>query len=155
MFKHPGVRALVLGVRSWSVNCFHKYLMSVSLCSDKKRQVLRHDLPSRVQFWLSQSSAGSTLRAGSSDPAQPSSLRELGAKPNWPSGSSGQPCGGGRGSRSCRWCCQEVAEAGRGSLTPQGLGPTSRGHSEGSGGHQDTASHMSPGPPDHRWSEAG
>ena len=53
-----------------------------------------------------------------------------------------------------RRCCQEVAEAGRGSLPPQGLGPASRGHSEGSGGQQDTALHMSPGPPDHRRSEA-
>ena len=77
--------------------------ISVSLCSDKKGQVLRHDLPSRVQSWQSQSSAASALRAGSSDLSQPSSLREPGAKPNWPSGSSGQPCAGGCGSRSCRW----------------------------------------------------
>ena len=47
-YKHLGVRALVLGVRSRSGNCSHKYLMSVSLCSDKKGQVLRQDLPSRV-----------------------------------------------------------------------------------------------------------
>ena len=133
--------------------------ISVSLCSDKKGQVLRHDLPSRVQSWQSQSSAGSTLRAWSSDPAQASLLREPGGKRNWPSGSSGQPCGGGCGAGLAdgipgRRCCQEVAEAGRGSLPPQGLGPASRGHSEGSGGQQDTALHMSPGPPDHRRSEA-
>ena len=106
MFKHLAVRALDLGARSGSGNCSRKYLMSVSFCSDKKGQVLRHGLPSRVQFWQSESSAGSALRAGSSDPAQPSSLRELGAKPNWPSGCSGSPgwpCGGGCGSRSCTW----------------------------------------------------
>ena len=103
VFKHFGVRALDLGARSWSGNCSYKYLMSVSLYSDKRGQVLRHDLPSRVQSWQSQSSAGSTLRAWSSDPAQASLLREPGGKRNWPSGSSGQPCGGGCGSRSCTW----------------------------------------------------
>ena len=54
-----------------------------------------------------------------------------------------------------RWCCLEVAEAWRGALSPQGLGPASGGHSEGSGGQQDTRPHMSPGPPDHLWPEAG
>ena len=102
MFKHLAVRALDLGARSGSGNCSRKYLMSVSFCSDKKGQVLRHGLPSRVQFWQSESSAGSALSAGSSDPAQLSLLREPGAKRNWPSGSSGQPCRG-CGSRSCRW----------------------------------------------------
>ena len=38
-----------------------------------------------------------------------------------------------------RWCCQEVSEAWRGALPPQGLGPASRGCSEGSGGQQNTA----------------
>ena len=136
--KHLGVRVLVLGVRSRSDNCSRKCLMSVSLCSDKKGQVLRHYLPSRVQSWLSQSSAGSALSAGSSDPAQLSLLREPGAKRNWPSGSSGQPCGG-CGSRSCRWYPGQMVlpgggRGGRGSLPPQGLGPASRGHYEGSGG---------------------
>ena len=157
MFKHLGVRALVLGVRSWSGNCSCKYL---SLCSDKKGQVLRHDLASRVQSWKSQSSAGSTLRAGPSDPPQLSSLREPGAKRNWSSGSSGRPCGGGCGSRSCRWHprqtvlpgCGRGGERVTGSSRP---GPGSRGHSEGSGGQQDTAPHMSLGPPDHCWSVAG
>ena len=54
-----------------------------------------------------------------------------------------------------RWCCLEVAEAWRGALSPQGLGLASGGHSEGSGGQQDTRPHMSPGPPDHLWPEAG
>ena len=54
-----------------------------------------------------------------------------------------------------RWCSQKVAEAGRGSLPPQGLGAASRGRSEGSGGQQDTDPHISPGSPDHHWSEAG
>ena len=139
MFKHLAVRALDLGARSGSGNCSRKYLMSVSFCSDKKGQVLRHGLPSRVQFWQSESSAGSALSAGSSDPAQLSSLREPGAKRNWPSGSSGCPCGGGCGSGSCRWHPRQTVlpgggRGGRGSLPPQGLGPASRGHYEGSGG---------------------
>ena len=45
--------------------------------------------------------------------------------------------------------CQKVAEKGRESLPPQGLGPASRGHSKGSGGQQDTAPNMSPAPPEH------
>ena len=48
-----------------------------------------------------------------------------------------------------RWGCQEVVEVGRGSLPPQVLGPASRGHSKDSGGQQDTATLMSPGPPEH------
>ena len=162
-FKHLGVRVLVLGVRSRSNNCSCKCLMSVSLCSDKKGQVLRHYLPSRVQSWLSQSSAGSALRAGSSDPAQPSLLREPGAKLNWPSGCSGSPgwpCGGGCGSRSCRWHPRQTVLPGgdRGGERVNASsrpGPRQWGHSEGSGGEQDTAPHMSPGPSDHCWSEAG
>ena len=158
MFKHLGVRALVLGVRSWSGSC--KYLMSISLCSDKKGQVLRHDLPSRVQSWQSQSSAASALRAGSSDLSQPSSLREPGAKPKWRSGSSGRPCGGGCGSRSCRWHPRQTVLPGGGRggervTASSRPGPAIRGHSEGSGGQQDTDLHTSPGPPDHHWSEAG
>ena len=39
-------------------------------------------------------------------------------------------------------CCKEVAEAGKGSLPPQGRGLASGGHSEGSRGHQDTAPHV-------------
>ena len=137
--------------------------MSVSLCSDKKGQVLRHYLPSRVQSWLSQSSAGSALRAGSSDPAQPSLLREPGAKLNWPSGCSGSPgwpCGGGCGSRSCRWHPRQMVLPGGGRggervTASSRPGPAIRGHSEGSGGQQDADLHTSPGPPGHRWSEAG
>ena len=159
MLKHLASRALVLRVRSWSDNCSRKYLMSISLCFDKKGQVLRHDLPSRVQSWLSQSSAGSDLSAGSSDPTQPSLLKEPGTQPNWPSGSSGWPCGGGCGSRSCRWHPRQMVlpgggrgmERGTASSRP-GPGQGGGGHSEGSGGEQDTIPHMSPGPPDHCWS---
>ena len=134
--------------------------ISVSLCSDKKGQVLRHDLPSRVQSWQSQSSAASALSAGSSDLSQPSSLREPGAKPKWRSGSSGRPCGGGCGSRSCRWHPRQTVLPGGGRggervTASSRPGPAIRGHSEGSGGQQDTALHIFPGPPDHRWSEAG
>ena len=134
--------------------------ISVSLCSDKKGQVLRHDLPSRVQSWQSQSSAASALSAGSSDLSQPSSQREPGAKPNWPSGSSGWPCGGGYGSRSCRWHPRQMVLPGGGRggervTASSRPGPAIRGHSEGSGGQQDTDLHTSPGPPDHHWSEAG
>ena len=53
-------------------------------------------------------------------------LRELGTQPNWPSGSSGGPYGGRAGPADGvpgRLSCHEVAEAGRGSPLPQGLGP--------------------------------
>ena len=46
-----------------------------------------------VQAKSRQSSAGGSLRAKSPDPAQLSSLREPGAQPNWPSGSSGRQTG--------------------------------------------------------------
>ena len=126
--------------------------MSISLCSEKKGQVLKHNLPSRVQWgWVrAQLAAPSgpgpetllTVSAeGAGHPTQ-LALRLL------------RPCGGGRGTGPAddipgRWYCQEVAEAGKVLLPPQGLGPASRGHSEGSGGQQDTTSHMSPGPPEH------
>ena len=80
-------------------------------------------------------------------------LRELGTQPNMPSGSSGhvvvvvgqvlqmtsQADGTAR-----RWQRQGKCYC----LLKAWAWPV-RGHSEGSGGQQDTTSHMSPGPPEH------
>ena len=94
-------------------------------------------------------------------------LRELGTHPTSPQAPQASHVVGGMGAGPPdgipgRWYCQEVAEAGKVLLPPQGLGPASRGHSEGSGGQQDTAPDMSPAPPEHplacgwmKWSTLG
>ena len=92
------VRSFALEVRSWSgkdvpVNL---YQMNVILCPDKKGQGSKVQLsPSKVPVLAKrrQSSAASSLRVRSPDSAQLSPLREPGAQPNWPSGSSGRQTG--------------------------------------------------------------
>ena len=88
-----GVRSFVLEARSWSgkdvpVNL---HQMNAILCSNKNGQGPKAQLPpSEVQVMAEKRkiSAGGTLRTRSSVPAQQSLLREPGAQPNWPLGSS-------------------------------------------------------------------
>ena len=84
----------LLGVRSFILESSHGHVnnvpvnlhqTSITLCSDKKGQGPQAQLsPSEVQVLAKRRefSVGSSLMARSSDPAQPSSLRELGAQPN-------------------------------------------------------------------------
>ena len=92
------VRSFALEVRSWSGNDVPEnlYQTSVVLCPDKKGQGSKVWLaPSKAPVLDNRghSSAASSLRARPPDSAQLSSLRESGAQPNWPSGSSGHPKG--------------------------------------------------------------
>ena len=98
--KLLGIRSFVLEVRSWSgndgpVNLYQTNVISVLT---KKGQVPRQLTPSKVPVRAKrrQNSAGSSLRAKSPDPGLLSSLREPGAQPSWPSGSSGLQTGRAR-----------------------------------------------------------
>ena len=105
------VRSFVLKVRSWLSNNVpvHLYKTNVILCPDKKGQGPKAQRsPSKVPVLAKsrQSSVGSSLRAGSPDPAQLSSLREPGTQPSLPSDSSGHPNRGRPGPTDCdsgRW----------------------------------------------------
>ena len=160
LFKHLGVRALVLGLRPWSGNCYPKYLMILVPVLTRKGRSWGMTYPP----WSSPGWVRAQL-AVPSGPGPQTLLCRLrwGGQASNPTGPQPPQAGhvvGGVGAGPAEgipggWCHQEVAEAGRGSLPPQGLGLASGGHSEGSGGQQDTAPRMSPGPSDHRWSEAG
>ena len=100
------IRSFVPEVRSWSGNDVpvNLYQTNVILCPDKKGQGSKVQLsPSKAPVLANrrQSSAASSLRARSPDSAQLSSLREPGAHPNWPSGSSGRPKARRQGPTDC------------------------------------------------------
>ena len=97
--KLLGVRFFVLEVRSWSGNDVpvNLYQTNVILRPNKKgpgpKTTDTFQGPHPGLEEARQSSAGSSLRAKSPDPAQLSSLREPGAQLSWPSGSSGRQTG--------------------------------------------------------------
>ena len=99
--KLLGVRSFILEVRSWSDHHLpvNLYQMNVILYPDKKGPGPKAQLiPSEVHILaeMRQITAGGALRARIPDPVQVSSLREQGAQPNWPLGSSGHPYGRGQ-----------------------------------------------------------
>ena len=80
--------------------------MNLILCPDKRARsqgaalTLRGPSPA----WEEQSSAGGSLKARFPHPVQLSSLREPGARLNWPSAASGGLSGGARSHRSRPRC---------------------------------------------------
>ena len=152
------VRSFALEVRSWSGNDVpvNLYQTNVILCPDKKGQGSKVQLsPSKAPVLANrrQSSAASSLRARSPDSAQLSSLREPGAQPNWPSGSSGHPKGREQVPQTvtqadCHSC--QVAATGTGERFTAASRPGPRlveGHSEGFGALHDTVPSLLSGPP--------
>ena len=156
--KLLGVRSFILEVKSWSDHYLpvNLYQMNVILYPDKKGPGSKAQLmPSEVHVLTERrqiSAGGGALRARIPDPVQVSSLREPGAQPNWPSGSSSHLYGRGQFLQTvtqpdCH--CYQAAETkmGRGSPLPQGLGRASGGFDEGSGALQDAAPSLLPRPP--------
>ena len=126
--------------------------MSVILCSDKKGQVLRHNLPPPKSSpgWVS------AQPAAPSGPGPQTLLRHQcwGSRAPKPPGPQAPraPHVGAPG-RSCRWHPRqtELPWGGIGERVPAASrpGPGQWSHSEESGEQQDTASLPAPGPPGH------
>ena len=130
--KLLGVKSFVLEVRSWSGNnvSVNPYQMNVYSLSWQEKQGPKAQLsPSKVLILAKrrQVSVGSSLSARSPHRAQLSSLKEPGAQPSWPSGSSGHS-EGRPGHTECNpgtlplLLGHRRKDGGRGSLLPQGLG---------------------------------
>ena len=136
--------------RGVSINLYHT---NVILCPNKKGQCPKEQLsPSKVPGLgkRRQSSAGSSLRAKYPDPLHLSSLKEPGAQPKWPLGSSGLrnrerpgPTDSNPGRQPLLWG-QRNRDRGDVHCLPQSL---VGGLGEGAGAVQDTAPSLFSGVP--------
>ena len=127
-----GVKSFVLEVRSWSDNNVpvSPYQVNFYSLSWQEKQGPKAQLsPPKVPILAKrrQVSVGSSFSARPPHPAQLSSLKEPGAQPSWPSGSSGHS-EGRPGPTECNpgtlplLLGHRGKDGGRGSLLPQGLG---------------------------------